>query len=467
MQKPADILCLQKLAHAREPYPSYKARIDRLDRLLVLLKSEQWRLCEAIAEDFGTRSSENSRLFDILPSVHAIKFAKSNLKSWMKPERRRSSFPYNWVGGRSYTRAVPLGVVGNVSPWNFPVTLSLSPLGGVLAAGNRVMLKPSEFTPATSDVLHELICQYFDVEEIAVITGGADVAQSFTRLPFDHLLFTGSTSVGRKVAEAAAPNLVPTTLELGGKSPVMISATADINQIATKLMFAKTMNAGQICLAPDYVLVQASQLDTLTTALKQVARQLFPEGVDNTDYVNMISVRHAERLRSLLKEAVDNGNEVVPLFEQVATNDARRLAPHLVIMKGEQGQIMEEEIFGPVLPIVVVDSFADALSVVQAKSSPLALYYFGDNQQEIQTLENQVRCGGMVINDLLTHFLQDDLPFGGVGDSGMGQYHGREGFDQFSHKKSIFVSPRWDLGKIMRPPYSNSLRRYLKVELGE
>jgi coniferyl-aldehyde dehydrogenase len=468
---PAQVLALQQQAHARDPYPDLARRRDRLDRLLDVLKRGQGQLCAAIAADFGQRSADNSRLFDILPAVHAINYARKHLPAWMKPQRRQSSFPYNLLGGRSSTQAIPLGVVGNVSPWNFPVTLSLSPLGGILAAGNRVMLKPSELTPATAETLQTLIAAAFAPEEIAVVTGAADVAAEFTRLPFDHLLFTGSTAVGRKVAAAAAANLVPTTLELGGKSPVLVSATANLPDLAEKLLFAKTMNAGQICLAPDYVLVQADQVDTLVQHLRTAATRMFPQGLASPDYVNIISPRHVQRFRAYLTEAEAGGNTVIPLFgpEPAAHHYQadRRLAPCLVLMRGTPGAIMQEEIFGPLLPLVVVPDFAAALAQIQARSSPLALYYFGTDAGEIRTLQQRVRCGGMVVNDLLSHFLQDDLPFGGVGDSGMGAYHGYEGFERFSHKKAIFVAPRMDVGKLLRPPYGALLRRYLTFELGE
>lgn len=443
-----------------------------MNRLIDLLKSEQSLLCDALAADYGQRSSDNTRLFDVLPPVSALKYAKKNLRSWMKPQKRKSVFPYNVTGGRSYVKSVPLGVVGNISPWNFPVTLSLSPLGNLLAAGNRVILKPSEFTPETSTQLQLLIDKYFDQDEIAVVTGGAEIASAVANLPLDHLLFTGSTAVGRKVAQAAAPNLVPTTLELGGKSPVIVSNSAKLENVAQKLLFAKTMNAGQICLAPDYVLIHKDRVEALLEQLTTQANALFPNGVDSPDYVNIINDRHVARFQSYITEARELGHRVVNLFSQHESNDPRRLGPQAVVIntqvsESDYGQIMQEEIFGPLLPIVAIDDFTDAVKFVSLRSCPLALYYFGENQAEIDVLENEIRSGGMVINDLLLHFLQDDLPFGGVGDSGMGKYHGREGFEQFSNQKSVFVSPKWDVAKMIRPPYGKTIRKYLKLELGE
>jgi len=339
-------------------------------------------------------------------------------------------------------------------------------MGGILAAGNRVMLKPSELTPMTSDVLRSLIAEYFAEDEIHVVTGGADVAARFAALPFDHLLFTGSTPVGRRVAQAAAVNLVPVTLELGGKSPVLVSESAPLREVASKVMFAKSTNAGQICLAPDYLLVHRSRRDTLVSEFKQAARALYPNGAASKDYVNIITERHAQRLRAHLEDAVGRGNPVIPLFDGPESEDPRCLAPQLVLIGAEGGSIMEEEIFGPVLPVVAVEGMADAIQRVGSRARPLAVYYFGNNRAEIELITREVACGGLVINDLMMHFLQDDLPFGGVGDSGMGGYHGAEGFERFSHAKSVFKQSNFaDLGQLLRPPYGARMARLLKMQI--
>lgn len=461
----ADIFALQKTAYAKNPYPDQRLRRDRLDRMLDMLVTEKNAICDAVAADFGFRSPENTQMFDIVPALHALKYAKKHLASWMKPARRRSSFPYNWLGGKSYVKPVPLGVVANISPWNFPVLLAISPMAAILAAGNRAMLKPSEFTPATAALLESLIAARFDADEVAVLNGGAEVAQAFTRLNFDHLLFTGSTAVAKMVAQSTAPNLVPTTLELGGKSPVVVSKTANLADLAKKLLYTKTLNAGQICLAPDYVLVPRESLQPLIALLRDEAKKMFPAGVDSPDYVNVIHARHIQRFQGYLDESRQLGNSVIDLFDAVESGDQRRLAPKLVVMNNTQGAIMRDEIFGPLLPLVAVDSWDEVMAAIAERSRPLALYYFGRDQREIAQLEQDVCCGGMVVNDLLLHFLQDDLPFGGVGDSGMGYYHGREGFEQFSHKKSVFVAPRWDVGALARPPYGAAVKRLLTMEL--
>ena len=467
---------LQREASRAQPYPSLELRRDRLTRLIDLLCTHQDALCAAMTDDFGVRSALSSKMFDILPPVNALKYARARVAGWMRPQRRHSSVPYNLIGASSRVRCVPLGVVGNMSPWNFPVTLALSPLGGMLAAGNRVMIKPSELTPRTSETLRELIARYFEPAEIHVVTGGADVAAAFAALPFDHLLFTGSTAVGRRVAQAAAPNLVPVTLELGGKCPVLVGDGADLAAAASKVIFAKMTNAGQICLAPDYVLVTRSRRDEFVRELKRSAAALYPAGLASPDYANVISERHAQRLRAHLEDAARRGNRVVPLFDAArgsasaaardAGNDPRRLEPSLVLIDADGGTIMDEEIFGPLLPVVAVDDLPDALRQVASRPRPLAVYYFGSDRREIERVSTEIVSGGLVVNDLMMHFLQDDLPFGGVGDSGMGSYHAEEGFRRFSHAAAIFEQSRWiDLSRLLKPPYGDRIARLLKMQI--
>lgn len=354
----------QRRAHDQEPYPAATVRIDRINRLIDLILSHQSELCEVVHSDFGHRSADLTRAFDILPSLHALKYARKHVRHWMKPQRHQSNFPYNVLGSRAYTRPLPLGVVGNISPWNFPLTLALSPMGGILAAGNRVMIKPSEFTPETSELLKKLVGRYFAPEEMAVVTGDAQVATEFSQLQFDHLLFTGSTSVARKVASSCAPNLVPTTLELGGKSPVIVGDTADIEDVAQKVMAAKTLNAGQICLAPDYLLVNKTRVDELVSAMQGAVQAQYPQGIESPDYTNLIQLRHVERLRAHLQDSAERGNRVIPLMDDHACTDDRRLAPHLVVVKDRAASIMQEELFGPLLPIVPIDSFDQVMPLV-------------------------------------------------------------------------------------------------------
>lgn len=458
----------QRKAQDLNPYPSVKLRVDRINRLIDLLITNKQQLCLAVENDFGQRCHELTTAFDILAPVHSLKYAKKNIDRWVRPKRHKANFPFNILGSKAYVKPVPLGLVGNISPWNFPITLALSPMGGILAAGNRVMIKPSEFTPETSELLKTLISDYFSQEEIAVVTGDVEVAARFAQLRFDHLLFTGSTSVARKVASACAPNLVPATLELGGKSPVIVGESANLLDVAEKVIAAKTLNAGQICLAPDYLLIHRSKVEDLISAMAQCAEKLFPQGINSPDYANLIQVRHVERLTAHLRDAEHNGNQVVPLFKSFknqTTDDPRRLAPHAIVVNNLSTSIMQEELFGPLLPIVPIDDFSDVLPIVQARRNPLAVYYFGHNPQELQIVEEQIPSGGLVINELLLHFTQDDLPFGGVGESGMGAYHGARGFQQFSHEKAVFTAPKYNVGKLLRPPYGERFRKLVNAQL--
>jgi coniferyl-aldehyde dehydrogenase len=306
------------------------------------------------------------------------------------------------------------------------------------------------------------------MDEIHVVTGGAEVAAAFSALPFDHLLFTGSTAVGRRVAQAAAPSLVPVTLELGGKSPVLVSDGADLADAASKVIFAKTTNAGQICLAPDYVLVSRSRRDEFVRELVRSAAALYPSGLASPDYANVITLHHVERLRAHLVDAARRGNRVIPLFGPGpgGGSDPRRLEPSLVLIDTDGGTIMEEEIFGPILPVVAVDDLPAALRQVASRSRPLAVYYFGSDRREIERITTEIVCGGLAVNDLMLQFLQDDLPFGGVGDSGMGSYHAEEGFRGFSHATAVFEQSRWvDLGWLLRPPYGERIARLLNMQI--
>jgi len=460
------LFSLQHAASREDPFPSESLRRDRIERLINLLLSHQEVLCEAVEHDFGRRSATNTRLFDILPPLNALKYARDHLSSWMRPRRRHSNFPYNLIGARSEIQYIPLGVVGNLSPCNFPLTLALSPMGGLLAAGNRVMLKLSELTPATSETLRQLMTKLFDASEVSVVTGGSDVAAEFCRLRFDHILFTGSTQVGRLVAQSAAANLVPVTLELGGKSPVLVGETASLSKAASRVAFAKLTNAGQICIAPDHVFIHARHTDAFVTLLQAAAKAMYPDGVASKDYVNIISERHAARLRAHLSDAAARGSRVIPLFDDDKNVDPRCLAPQVVVMGKEGGTLMDEEIFGPLLPLVEVESMRDALLRVRARPRPLALYYFGRDPDEIVQVTRETACGGLVINDVMMHFLQDDLPFGGIGDSGSGSYHGREGFEHFSHAKSVFTQSTFvDLGGLIRPPFGTRMGRLLKMQL--
>ena len=463
------ILENQKKAYLNDPYPSVAVRENRISRVIDLLVDNEYKLCEAVQEDYGRRHIDATRMQEIMAPIGSLKYARKHVKKWLKRDKRKSSFPFNLMGADSYVKHVPLGVVGNVSPWNFPVALSLGPLGGILAGGNRVILKPSELTPATSSVLAETIRERFEEDEIAVILGGPETASIFTSLPFDHLLFTGSTTIGQCVMRSAAENLVPTTLELGGKSPVFIAEDiVDIDSVAQKIAFAKTANAGQICIAPDYILLTEKHREPFIKAYSKAINAMFAKGENSEFLTNIISEKHSQRLKTLLEESESSGNRVISLLESNDQNsDPRCVAPMIVEVQNPDCRLMKEEIFGPLLPIVPVQNTQQAVEFINDKSKPLALYLFSKNNALIETVSNEVACGGMVVNDLLLHFLQDDMPFGGVGASGIGAYHGVEGFKQFTHAKSVFKAPGISLSKFLKPPYGNLYRQILKHEISK
>jgi coniferyl-aldehyde dehydrogenase len=360
---------------------------------------------------------------------------------------------------------VPLGVVGIISPWNFPISLSFSPTCSALAAGNRVMIKPSEFTPATSQLMAELIGAAFDSTEIAVVTGDESVGRCFSALAFDHLLFTGATSVGRHVMRAASENLVPVTLELGGKSPVIIDRGYSAKKAAGSIAFGKFANAGQICIAPDYILVPRESQDALAAEMTETVTAMYPALRDNDDYTSIINVRHFERLRRLVEDAESKGaaiTEINPANEDFTQQSGFKIPPTLLRDVSEDMTVMQEEIFGPILPIVPYDSLDEAIAYVNDHPKPLALYLFSDNDQTRTRVLGETISGGVTINDTLQHYLQDDLPFGGVGPSGMGAYHGFDGFQTFSHRRAVFTQAKFNGAAMVRAPYGRLARTILK-----
>ncbi|HSD74213.1 MAG TPA: aldehyde dehydrogenase family protein, partial [Steroidobacteraceae bacterium] len=403
----------------------------------------------------------------ILPAVLAFKNARRHVRRWMRPERCRPALPAGAPGVRAYTVYEALGVVGLLSPWNFPVNLTFAPLAGILAAGNRCLVKPSEITPATAELMQRLVAKYYEPNEVAVVTGGPDLAQAFARLPFDHLLFTGSTGVGRMVMQAAAEHLVPVTLELGGKCPTVIGRTADLSRTVDRLLLAKLVNAGQMCLAPDYVLAPAEAIDTFVERARAWMARAYPRFATNPDYTAIISERHARRLEALLADARAKGATVISLAPQAAPSplERRLIAPTLVLGATDEMQLMHEEIFGPVLPLRPYHRIDEAIEEINRRPRPLALYYFGRDRAEEREVLSRTRSGGVTVNDVAMHFLAQELPFGGVGASGMGEYHGWHGFRRFSHARAVFRQTRLDVAGLagLRPPYGKRLQRSLRL----
>lgn len=456
----AGMLDRQKGGWLAEPLPSLALRLDRLDRLDRMVVAWETRFCTAISEDFGQRPALLTTLTDIVPTRAAIRHARSHLKRWMAPRR----VSLGWTGKPATAEILrqPLGVVGIVAPWNYPLNLVLSPLVGALAAGNRAMLKPSELTPAFAQMLHAAIAETFAEDEVAVVIGGSDVAAAFTAAPFDHLIFTGSTAIGRKVAEAAAKNLTPVTLELGGKSPAILDASADFDVAVPRLVWGKLLNAGQTCVAPDYALVPRKRIGDFVERVKaEVARQ-YPGLPDNPDYTSIISARHFERLEKLVAEARDRGAEVVALSGE---NDVirRMFAPVLLLGAPDDTAVMSEEIFGPILPVIAYDTLDEVVHLINAGDRPLALYWFGSDKAAESRVLNGTIAGGVTINDTILHLAQDDLPFGGVGASGYGSYHGEAGFLALTKEKPVLRQSRWSGVKLLYPPYGGVTRMLLKL----
>ncbi|MCM2473008.1 coniferyl aldehyde dehydrogenase [Rhizobium sp. CG5] len=456
----ASVLSRQKAAYLTDINPDLALRRDRLDLLERLILAWQERLAAAISEDFGNRSAVVTTLADIVPTRAAIRHARRHLKGWMRP--RRVGLAWTGQPGSALILRQPLGVVGIIAPWNYPLNLMLSPLVGALAAGNRAMLKPSELTPAFSEALDAAVREFFTEDEVAVVTGGPDVAAAFSAAPFDHLVFTGSTAVGRRVAAAAAQNLTPVTLELGGKSPAIIDASADLNRAVPRLIWGKLLNSGQTCVAPDYVLVPRDRVEAFVAAAKAAAQQQYPSLAGNGDYTSIISSRHFERLRGLIDEARAEGAAVIELLP--GTDAGRRiLAPVLVTGAKEGTALMREEIFGPILPVIPYDTLDEALAYVNSRDRPLALYWFGTDKAAERRVLNGTISGGVTINDTILHLAQDSLPFGGVGASGSGQYHGEAGFVALSKEKPVLRQPRLSAVALLYPPYGRVASMLLKV----
>ena len=466
-----DALAAQRADYLREGVVTAESRIDRIDRVIDALVRYADQLTEALNSDFSCRPREVTLLTDVGASITALKHAKKHLRRWMKGEKRPTIFPLNLLGGRSRIEYQPLGVVGIISPWNFPVSMVFAPMSGALAAGNRVMIKPSEFTPATSEVLRAMISEVYDPKEVAIFTGGPEVGQAFSNLPLDHLLFTGATSVARHIMAAAARNLVPVTLELGGKSPVIISRSADIEKSLGRIMLGKTLNAGQICLAPDYLMVPEEKLHEVIAAAQKAVASMYPKLLDNPQYTSVVNERHYQRLTGYLAEAEERGVKTLPInpagedFSQ--QQGTHKIPPTLVPEPPEDLKVLQEEIFGPLLPSRTYRDFEETIAYINAMPRPLAAYYFGEDAAEQEAVQARTTSGGMCINDVIMHVMQEDLPFGGVGPSGMGSYHGLEGFRTFSHAKSIYRQTGLNIGKLsgMLPPYGKTTEKSIAMQV--
>jgi coniferyl-aldehyde dehydrogenase len=459
-----DVLAQQRAAFLRDGAPRFAAR--KAD-LLALKKAAQARLPEfqaSLDADFEGRSSNETVILEVITLVQGVNYLLRNLKNWMRPQKRNVDLHF-WPG-KARVVYQPLGVVGIISPWNFPVGLSLMPLATAIAAGNRAMIKPSEFTPATTDLLTKMLGEIFPEDQVAVVTGGSDIGSAFSTLPFDHLVFTGSTSVGKAVMKAASANLVSVTLELGGKSPVVVEKGFSLERAAASIAYGKLSNGGQICVAPDYALIPEDEVEPFVAAYDKAVRSLYPGGPASEDFTSIINERHYGRLRALLAEAEAKGARVIEVgaSPEAAQSRPHTLAPTVVLGATSDMEILNQEIFGPILPIVPYGKIEDAIARINAEPRPLALYYFGGKGEDCRKVLERTTSGNVTINDTVLHYAQDDLPFGGVGPSGMGAYHGIEGFKSLSHAKGVFEQSRWNMTGALRPPFgrvSDFVTRFL------
>ena len=457
------ILELQKNLNIKEGAPDLSLRKDRLDRVIAMVSKYDKQIVSAVNQDFGNRDQVMSAATEVASVIGPMEHAKKNLKKWMKTEKRKAAIAplgsaLSLLGAKAEVRYQPKGVVGAISPWNFPMNLALAPLAGIISAGNRVMHKPSELTPATSDLLKQMIEEYFDEGEMAVFVGDAEVGAAFSGLAFDHLIFTGGTSIAKHVMKAASENLVPLTLELGGKSPVVVGKNAKIKETAQRVMQGKTMNAGQICLAPDYALVPEEKVEEFVQASVEATSEMYPEMKDNDDFTSIINQRHYDRIQSYLEDAKEKGADVVeinPSNEDFSQQPHHKIPPTIVLNPSEDMKIMQEEIFGPVLPVKTYKDVTEPVDYINSKDRPLGLYYFGEDAKEKDYVLENTTSGGVTVNDVISHIQMEDLPFGGVGPSGMGSYHGYDGFKEFSHAKAVYKQTKINLMKLagLVPPY--------------
>ena len=450
-------------AQLADPMPGLETRRDRLQRLLKGLEEREEAFTQAISADFGQRSAFETANYDITVTLADIKYQIRNLARWMRIRKR--SVPLHLMPGRARIVPQPLGVVGVISPWNFPVFLSLSPVAGAIAAGNRVMLKPSEWTPKTSALLAELASEAFEPDEFAVFEGGIETGRAFSDLPFDHLLFTGSTRVAKEVSNSAAKNLTPLTLELGGKSPALVCPGANLKRAAERIVFGKLANAGQICIAPDYVFVERAKFHDFIEMLQAYIKKAYPGLNNNPDYTSIISADHFSRLNRMIEEAREDGAEIISINPDGETLEpsARKIPPTLILRPNPKLSVMQEEIFGPILPVLSYEKIEEAIEFVQHRARPLALYLFTEKARERERILRETVSGGVAVNEGLFHCVCGTLPFGGVGGSGMGSYHGQAGFDTFSHLKPVFIQPRFNFNFFLVPPITPMKRLFARI----
>jgi len=452
-----DLLQAQRQAYTRQPMPSAAERIQRLKRLKRMLLDNKEPLMEAMAADFSARSRNEMLIAEFMSVASLIDYLCKHVKSWMKPEKRHVSLMMR--PGKAEVFYQPLGVVGVMVPFNYPIQLAGNGLASALAAGNRCLIKMPEGTPRTSALFESLVAQTFGAEMVAVVNGGPEVSTVFSGLPFDHLIFTGATAIGKHVMRAAADNLTPVTLELGGKSPVIIDSDFPLQEAADRICFGKSLNAGQTCVAPDYVFVPRKKLSDFADAYKDAFNRFYPQLANNPHYSGVINERHSQRVQGWIADAASKGAQLIPLSDEQLEDGSRRTVPVLITNVDDSMTIMQEEIFGPALILLPYDELDEAITYINKRERPLALYYFGFNKKRQQRILRETHSGGVAFNEVLFHVAIDDLPFGGVGASGMGHYHGKEGFLTLSKAKSVLYKPSYNAARVLYPPYKPLLSK--------
>ena len=456
------LLTLQQDAFLEQGAPDYKQRIQSLNKLKKAIGEYKEEIVAAVQADFGHRSDTETWITEVVTVLNEIMATKSHLKKWMKPSNPGRSIS----AGMAKSRVIyqPKGVIGIMGAWNYPVLLVLSPLVGVIAAGNSAIIKPPDITPKTGEVIKKMIASTFDESYITVVTGDVQVASNFSKLPFDHILYTGSTAVGKLVMKAAAENLTPVTLELGGKSPTIINPNYPISKAVDRIMMGKFMNSGQTCIAPDYIMVHESKLDELVATFKTKVAKRYPTIIDNNDISWIVNDRHFVRVSNLIKDAESRGAEVVSIKPENETvqEGVRIIPPTLLLNVDPDSDIMQEEIFGPVLPIITFREIDEAIRFVNERPRPLALYYFDTNKKKAEEVVQRTTSGGACINETMLHFANEKMAFGGIGPSGLGGYHGQAGFLEFSHKKSVIYQGSLSPAPLMNSAYPSFLPKILK-----
>jgi len=464
IERMKSLLATQKSAFRADSHRDVNRRKDDLDRLISLCQKNVDAIADAICHDFGNRARQESVIAEIAFTIQDAKHIKKHLSKWMAPKRK--PLPMTLQPGKAYVRREPVGVVGIIAPWNYPFQMATAPLVAALGAGCRVMLKPSEHTPATSELLKTLIAEHFEEDHVTVVTGGPAVGEAFSKLKFDHLFYTGSTQVGRLIALAAAENLVPTTLELGGKSPAILTDNYPVRAAAKSLGWGKCYNAGQTCVAPDYLMVPNGKEREVAEEIIRVVQHQHPEAASDDAFTAIVSDRHYERLNTMIEEARSGGAEILqPDHDVEAAKAARKVPPTIILNAPDDSKILTEEIFGPILPIIGYTSLDAATNYISDRPHPLALYVYSSDKQQTQRVLNATQSGGAGVNINIVHLSVPDLPFGGVGASGHGAYHGEYGFLTFTHERAVLETGKWHPSSLLAPPYGKVYEAVAKKQL--